>query len=115
MAKNRAIPKSIIKCVEYGGHNGIALWGHRDDSTSTDISQGKYKALRKFCTDSSDELLQSHVESCSSRETHLLKTSQNQLLQCMGDLIRDCIVAEVKESHYFSISADEVMSLVGSS
>lgn len=38
VAKNRAILTSIIKCVEFCGRHGIALRGHRDDSTSTDLS-----------------------------------------------------------------------------
>ena len=82
VAKNRAILTSIIKCVEFCGRNGIALRGHRDDSTSTDISQGKFKALVKFHIDSGDE---SHLDSCSNRETYMSKMSQNQLLQCMGN------------------------------
>ena len=48
VVKNRAILTSIIKCVEFCGRNGIALRGHRDDSTSTDISQGKFKELVNF-------------------------------------------------------------------
>ena len=75
---------SIIKCVEFCGRNGIAHRGHRDDSTSTDISRGKFKALIKFRIETSDEVLQSHVASWSIRETYFSKTSQNQLLECMG-------------------------------
>ena len=48
VAKNRAILTSIIKCVESCGHGRTALRGHKDDSTSTDISQGNFKALVKF-------------------------------------------------------------------
>ena len=68
MAKKGAILTSIIKCVEFCGHSGIALRGHRDDSTSTNISHRKSKTLVKFCIDSGDEVLQSHIESCSSQE-----------------------------------------------
>ena len=31
----------------------------QDDSTSTDISQGNFKALVKFCIDSGDEVVKS--------------------------------------------------------
>ena len=57
MAKNRAILTSVIKYVESCGQSQITLRGHRDDSTSIDISQGKFKALVKFCIDSGDEVL----------------------------------------------------------
>lgn len=108
VAKNRAILTSIIKCVKFCGRHRIAPRGHRDDSTSDDLSLGKFKALVNFRMESGDELLQSHVASCSSPETYISKTSQNELLECMGDYIREHIVTEVKESKYFSISADEV-------
>ena len=39
---------SIIKCLEMCGRQGIALGGHRDDSTSDDISKGKFRALVDF-------------------------------------------------------------------
>ena len=105
---NRAVLTSIVKCVELCGRQGIALRGHRDDNTSTLLSQGKFKAVVNFRVDSGDEVLREHLESYSSRETYISKTTQNDLLHCMGDFIRDQIIAEIKKSKFFSVSADEV-------
>ena len=46
--KNCAYLRSIIKCLEFAGHEGIALRGHRDDATSESEHKGKFKALIDF-------------------------------------------------------------------
>ena len=84
--KNRAVLISIVKCVELCGRQGIALRGHRDDSTFTVLSQGN--AVVNFRVESGDEVLQDHLQSCSSRETYISKTAQNELLNCIGDSSR---------------------------
>ena len=107
--KNRAVITSIVKCLELCGRQGIALRGHRDDNTSTDLLyQGKFKAVVNFRVESGDIVLQEHLKSCSSRETYISKTTQNVLIHCMGDFIRDQIVADIIKSKFFSVSADEV-------
>ena len=42
---NRVFLTSIIKCLEFCGRLGIALRGHRDDSTTESPNQGNFKAL----------------------------------------------------------------------
>ena len=106
--KNRKIITSIIKCVELCGRQGIALRGHRDDSTSSTLSQGNFKAVADFRAQAGDVALQEHLKTCSSRETYMSKTAQNELLLCMGDFIRNAIVDDIHESKFFSIIADEV-------
>ena len=39
--------------------------------------------------------------------TYLSKTTQNQLINILGDVIRDEILGEIRKATYFSISADE--------
>ena len=38
------------------GRQGIALGGHRDDSTSDDINKGKFRALVEFRIESGDNI-----------------------------------------------------------
>lgn len=106
--KNWKVITSIIKCVELCGRQGIALRGHRDDSTSSTLSQGNFKAVADFHAQAGDVALQEHLKTCSSRETYMSKTAQNELLLCMGDFIRNAIVDDIHESKFFSIIADEV-------
>ena len=55
--RNRSVLTSIIKCLEMCGRQGIALRGHRDDSTSDDINKGKFRALVDFRIESGDTVL----------------------------------------------------------
>ena len=59
--KNRLFLKSIIKCLEFVGREGMASRGHRDDSTSEDKDHmGKFHALVNFRIESGEAVLQEH-------------------------------------------------------
>jgi len=111
--RNRKVIASIVKCLQLCARQGIALRGHRDDSSSEALNTGNFRAIVDFRVEAGDEVLKEHLQSCSSRSTYLSKTTQNQLLTCMGDAIRDCIVADVKDAKFYSISADEVSDVSG--
>ena len=107
--RNHGYIKSIIKCLEFAAQQGIALRGHRDDSTSTDEEhQGKFRALIDFRVDSGDRALKEHLDSCRRDATYISKTTQNDLLQCMGNYIQSQIIAQVKNGCFYGIMADEV-------
>lgn len=107
--KNRSIIKSLVKCLELCSREGIALRGHRDDGVPSELeSQGKFKAVVNFRCESGDDVLKEHIQKTSSRETYVSKTSQNELLCCMGDSLREKIVNDIRESKFYSIIADEV-------
>lgn len=47
--RNRAIIKSVAKCVHFCGRQCIALRGHRDDTTASgDVDRGNFIALLEF-------------------------------------------------------------------
>ena len=55
--KNRRFLTSIVKCLEFCGRQGLALRGHRDDSTAPGIrQQGTFKDLLDFCVDAGDQV-----------------------------------------------------------
>ena len=114
LTRNRTVLTSIIKCLEMCGRQGIALRGHRDDSTSDDINKGKFRALVDFRIESEDIVLKEFLEKHSAKNaTYLSKTSQNDLLECMGDNILHKILAEVKPNRFFGLEADEVTDASG--
>ena len=50
---NKAALESIADCLVYCGKQGIALRGHRDDSTANDsANKGNFKALLFFFAES---------------------------------------------------------------
>ena len=53
------------------------------------------------------------MQTCSKRATYLSKTSQNQLLDCMGEAILETIVEDVKAGTFYSVLADEVSDVSG--
>ena len=73
-----------------------------------DLSQGNFRAVVNFRVDSGDTVLRDHLSECSSRQTYISKTSQNEILSIMGESIRNQIIADVKDSGFYSISIDEV-------
>ena len=43
--QNREVLRSVLKCLEFCGRQGVALRGRRDDETSTSFNKGNFKAL----------------------------------------------------------------------
>ena len=54
-----------------------------------------------------DSVLQNHLRTCSKNASYISKTSQNKLLNCCGNYIKDILVKEIKENRFFSILADK--------
>ena len=54
-----------------------------------------------------DAGLENHLKTCSKNASYISKTSQNELIYCCGNFIKDALVEDIKESKFFSILADE--------
>ena len=111
---NGSVLTSIIKCLEMCGWQGIALRGHRDDSTSDDINKGKFRALVDFRIESGDIELKEFLEKkCAKNATYLSKTSQNEFLEFMGNNFLTKSLDDVKANEFFGFEADEVADTSG--
>ena len=107
--QNREVIKSVSKCVEVCGKMGLALRGHRDDSTADPNSnKGIFQTLIKFRQEAGDTVLKTHFETCGKNATYTSKTVQNELINIMGEQIRDDIIDEIKKARFYSILCDEV-------
>ena len=111
--RNRNILISIITCLELCGRQGTALRAHRDNSTFDGLDLGKFNAFVDFRSDSGDTVLREHMESCSSRASYMSKTTQNALLDSMGEVVLKSIIDDVKASWYYVILADKVTDTSG--
>lgn len=117
VASNREKLVPIVKTIMFCGHQNIPLRGHRDDgalpldSENVDQSvaenQGNFRALLRFRIDAGDETLRNHLQSANVNATYISKTSQNELIECCGEIIQNKIVAAVNKSKFFSVLADE--------
>ena len=120
MAHNQQFLKSVVSCLEFCGRQGISLRGHRNDSGNDDqqtMILGNFKALVNFRISAGDAVLDSHLKECSKRSTYTSKTTQNELLTCIEEVIQKDIVAEVlaqsdKTQPFFGVHADEVTDIL---
>lgn len=107
--KNREILKSMAEAVLLCGRQGIALRGHRDDNTAEgDSNKGTFLALVDYSIRSGNEILANHLKDCSRNATYTSKTTQNDLIQAIGDQLRDKLLLEIKNAKWYSILCDEV-------
>ena len=115
--RSRTILRSIVKTILFCGRQNISLRGHRDDgpvifnavdeSVYGDINQGNFRALLAFRVDCGDKVLESHLTSSGRNATYISKTTQNELISCIGELMIKSVVNRVKAAKYFSVLADE--------
>lgn len=112
VTENRERLKPIIKTIAIlVGRQNIPQRGHRDDGpinpeTST-ANQGNFKALLQFRVDAGDTALEEHLKNASSRATFISKTTQNSLIECCGDEIREKILKQIHEAQFWSMMFDE--------
>jgi hypothetical protein len=111
VGQNREILRSLIKCIEFCGRQGIALRGHRDSSTSESANLGNFRALLSLRIDAGDDVLREHLVTCDKNASYTSNTSQNNFLFCIKDYIQNEIVAEITNQRfgpYFGVQCDEV-------
>lgn len=107
VAENRKKLKSIAETVVLCGRQGIALRGHRDDwkhvSDSSTSNPGNFIALLQFRVLSGDTVLAEHLATASTHRNALYtsKTTQNEIIDICGSIIRETILAEVREACFF--------------
>ena len=88
MKKNQEFLTSIIECAEFCGRQGLALRGHRDDSTTVDKKhQGNFRSLLDFHIDAGDKVLEEHLAKDPKNASYISKTTQNELLDCVKKYI----------------------------
>ena len=54
-----------------------------------------------------DKTRTEHFMNALRNMTYRSKTTQNEIIQCCGEYIRDTIINEIKEAKFFSVLADE--------
>ena len=112
IARNQLIIKSIADAVLFCGRQNIALSGHRDDRSSEECNnRGNFLALLDYGIKSGNETLKKHLEEAKRNAVYTSKTTQNQLIECIGDHIRDGILKDIKLAKWYSILCDEVVDV----
>ena len=108
VSQNREKLESIVKTVILCGRQNIPLRGHRDDSSHYDSKDcGNFQALLNVRVDSGDTVMEEHFKKAPQNATFRSKTTQNEISECCSEVIRELIIADVRASKVFSISAGE--------
>jgi len=65
------------------------------------------RALLRYRIDAGDSILANHLSTTTKTATYISKTTQNELIEICGDLIREQIITEVKRATFFTVIGDE--------
>ena len=94
VSENRKILRSIIDTIIFLGRQGLALRGHRDDSLyHPDVGEysagsiGNFIELLNYRVRDGEKDLGKHLESYSKNGSYISKTTQNELIECCGQII----------------------------
>lgn len=105
--RQRLVP--IVKTVLFCGRQNISLRGHLDSDKQTkanpSVNHGNFRALLKFRVDAGEY---NHMGTAPGNATYTSATIQNELIEIIGDLIREQILDRVRESKFYPVIADEV-------
>ncbi|KAJ1186241.1 hypothetical protein NDU88_003024 [Pleurodeles waltl] len=100
--KNRYILSKLIDCVKFCGAFELALQSHNERDES--LNPGVFRGLVDFVS-SIDSAKEAHLKSATvSKGTS--KTIQNELLDCILEVIRETIVQQLRSTDYLAIQAD---------
>ncbi|XP_046848832.1 uncharacterized protein LOC124450790 [Xenia sp. Carnegie-2017] len=92
--QNRKILKQIVDTVLFCGRLGIGLRGHRDDAQfhpevgcySVNGNVGNFVESLNFRVRAGDQTLENHLLKCGKNKSYISKTSQNKIINCIGQL-----------------------------
>ena len=106
--------RSIIATIMLRGRRNIPLCGHRDSSTdleglqSDSTNQGNFWALLNFRIHAGDTFLRDHLHTATRNALYTSPDIQNQLINNLGDQIRDTILNKIRRSLCYTLIVDEV-------
>ena len=111
VSENRKILRSIIDTIIFLGRQGLSLRGIKDDSPyhpdvgdhSTE-SVGNVIEVLNYRVRGGDKDLEKHLESYSKDALYISKTTQNELIQCCSEIIKENLLQDIKKPILFSYS-----------
>ena len=112
--KNRKKLQSIVETIILCGRQNIPLRGHRDSAiefksgVSESSNHGNFWALLQFRISSGDTVLRDHLAHAPRNATYVSPDIQNQVIQVLGDHVRDKVLLKVRRAQCFTLVADEV-------
>ena len=121
--KNRDRITPIIESIIFLGRQNIPLRGHRDhgemvvvddectEKNSSIVNEGNFRELLKFRVNSGDDILKEHLKEAAENATYISSMTQNHLIECCGEVVRQKMLTKIEIAKFYSISFDETTDL----
>ena len=109
--RKRLVP--VIKTIILCGRQNIPLRGHDDSANKAQgdphkTNHGNFWALLNFRVDAGDKELANHLATAPKNARYTSATIQNEIIEIVGNEIRNKIIDKVKKAKFFTVLADEV-------
>ncbi|XP_066478503.1 52 kDa repressor of the inhibitor of the protein kinase isoform X3 [Tiliqua scincoides] len=112
--ENKDYLKSLFEILILMGKQNIPLDGHSADELPEGLfTPDNFQALLEFRINSGDEVLRKRFETTAVNLAYCSEAQQKQMLEICESCVREEMLREVRDSHFFSIITDEVVNLAG--
>jgi hypothetical protein len=111
IVKNRATMLSILDVIMALGKCCLPLRGSWEKEARKENSVFRYFIHWKA---GFDDILSIHLKKCPRNAQYLSPTTQNELILCIGQEVREMITNKANMASHFSIMADETTDVSGS-
>ena len=105
--ENRMYIKTIAEVLQLTAMQNVAQRGHVENDGSQ--NQGNFIEIMELI--SKHNPLVAKKMNGAGNAKYISNTIQNEVLECLSDMVREEIIKEVKESKVFSVIADETKDL----
>lgn len=105
--ENRMYIKTVAEVLRFTAMQNVAQRGY----VESDVSQNKGNFVEMMKLISKHSALVEKKMNGARNAKYISNTIQNEVLECLSDMVREEIIKEVKESKFFSVIADETKDL----
>ncbi|KAJ4430334.1 hypothetical protein ANN_22550 [Periplaneta americana] len=106
---NRPIMHIVINTVLYLSKQELVFRGH--DESATSLNRGNFKELLNVLISRSSQEIQDHYSKIKHFSSGESKTIQNEVIECISELIDEHVRTEIKESDFFSVQIDDITDI----
>ena len=114
LAETKKYLEAVVSAIHFCGLQNISLRGHRDggaltnpDCFQSEKNEGNFRALLRYRISCGDEMLKSNLQQIPKNATYLSWRVQNELIEIIGNDMREKIINDVRKAVFFSVMVDE--------
>ena len=112
--ENRVRLRSIISTILFLGQNKLPFRNSLSgpiDLQQNQQGEGLFRRMLRFRVQSGDTVLENHIKKAPKNAVYTSPVIQNQLINCIGDEIRDHVLQKARRARFYVIMADETTDI----